>query len=91
MRYLLQSIIETLLSRGQRSLLSKISNKKLRQKDIAQAYRIAMQSDVEIDWGKVNTAIMERWSRSGLKRIKQLAWSEKCFDPLDITYRRENE
>jgi hypothetical protein len=33
----------------------------------------------KIDWKKVNEAIIDRWSISGLQYIKQKAWSGK-FD-----------
>lgn len=62
------------------TLLREVSIKQLHQKDIAQTYRLAMESSEETDWPKVNRAIIERWSGSGLKRIKQLAHSGKCFE-----------
>ncbi len=34
----------------------------------------AIRSDEMTDWGVVNKAIMERWSRSALIYIKTLAW-----------------
>jgi hypothetical protein len=30
----------------------------------------------EINWTKVNRAIIDRWSRSGLERIKSAAWKK---------------
>ncbi len=60
-------------------LLDEISNKKMKQKDIAQTYRLARDSSDKTDWIEVNSAIIERWSMSGLKRIKEMAWSGKCF------------
>ena len=32
------------------------------------------ESSPEIDWAAVNKAIIERWSLSGLKSIKKMAW-----------------
>ena len=57
-------------------LLGEIQNKELHQKDIAQTYRLALKSTEQTDWGKVNRAIIQRWSVSGLARIKNMAWSE---------------
>jgi len=51
----------------------------MRQKDIAQTYALALKSSDTTDWAKVNAAIIKRWSRSGLKRIKHLAWSGQAF------------
>lgn len=33
-----------------------------------------MQTTNPIDWPRINRAIMDRWSRSGLKYIKTKAW-----------------
>jgi hypothetical protein len=30
----------------------------------------------EIDWTKINNSIINRWSKSGLERIKSAAWKE---------------
>jgi len=60
-------------------LLGEIQNKELKQKDIAQTYLLALRSNEETDWKKVNQAIMERWSISGLKKIKNMAWSGKAY------------
>ena len=50
------------------------------QKQIAQTYALALISSYKTDWRRVNNAIMDRWSPEGLNRIKQMAWSGKCFD-----------
>lgn len=49
------------------------------QKQIAQTYALALRSSWPTDWGKVNQMIIARWSKAGLKRIKEMAWSGKCF------------
>jgi len=49
------------------------------QKQIAQTYALALRSEEEVDWKQINTLIIERWSISGLERIKQMAWSGSCF------------
>jgi hypothetical protein len=51
----------------------------LRRKDIAKTYALALRSSYPTDWAKVNSAIIERWSRSGLEWIKKQAWSGKAF------------
>lgn len=60
-------------------LLDEISKKESKQKDIAQTYALALRSSEETDWAKVNQAIIARWSVSGLKQIKKMAWSGSCF------------
>jgi len=65
-------------------LLEKIANHDLHQREVAQAYACAIRStqfsDEFVDWPRVNKAIMSRWSRSGLERIKRMAWSGRCFE-----------
>ena len=51
----------------------------LKQRDIAQTYALGMRSSWPTDWAKVNRMIIDRWSRSGLERIKKMAHSGKCF------------
>lgn len=48
------------------------------QRQIAQTYALALQSNWPTNWGRVNAAITARWPK-GLDRIKKLAWSGKCF------------
>lgn len=62
-------------------LLREIATPEAHQRDIAQTYRLAMESSERdrIDWGKVNRAIIDRWSKAGLVRVKEMAWSGKCF------------
>ena len=61
------------------TILSELKHKEITQRDIAQTYALAIKSPEDIDWAKINKAIIERWSLSGLKRIKEMAWSGKCF------------
>ena len=58
-------------------LLDEIANKSFKKKDISQTYLFAMNSSDDTDWGKVNKAIIDRWSLSALKDIKEWAWSGK--------------
>jgi hypothetical protein len=62
-------------------LLNEIGMKEMKQKQIAQTYRLALASSEakDMDWKKVNEAIIARWSVAGLNRIKNMAWSGKCF------------
>ena len=48
------------------------------QREIAQTYALALRSSWPTDWKQVNAMILERWPK-GLERIKNLAWSGKCF------------
>ena len=52
------------------------------QKSVAMTYAFAIKSRDKTDWPVVNRAIIARWSRSGLERIKRLAWSGKAFDDV---------
>lgn len=52
------------------------------QKQIAQTYSLALRSEESVDWKRINTMIIERWSLAGLERIKKMAWSGSCFDPV---------
>ena len=63
-------------------LLSELKYPKVTQKRIAKTYALALGSSERTDWARVNRAIIERWSISGLKRIKEMAWSGKCFDDI---------
>ena len=53
----------------------------LTQRDVAKTYALGLRSSWPTDWKRVNAAIIKRWSKSGLNRIKQLAWSGKAFAP----------
>lgn len=63
------------------TLLDEIAIPEMKRKNIAQTYALALKSSERnsIDWAKVNKAIMNRWSLSGLKYIKEMAHSGKCF------------
>jgi hypothetical protein len=58
----------------EKSILEEIADKKATRDSIATTYAFCLKSDEQIDWPKVNKAIMERWSFSGLKWIKEKAW-----------------
>jgi hypothetical protein len=50
---------------------------KARQADVAVTYALAMRAEAAgvwtADWPRVNKAILDRWSMTGLKRVKKLA------------------
>jgi len=56
------------------TILNEISHKECKRKHIALTYYFCMASSEEVDWGKINKAIIERWSHSGLNYIKTEAW-----------------
>jgi hypothetical protein len=58
------------------TLLSEINELRLKQKDVAITYALAMRDHGNVDWPTVNQAIINRWSRSGLVRIKEMAWKQ---------------
>jgi hypothetical protein len=62
-------------------ILREIATPEAKRRDIAQTYRLCMESSEcdRIDWAKVNGAILERWSRSALEWIKKQAHSGRCF------------
>lgn len=53
---------------------------KFTQRQIAQTYALALKSSWPTNWERVNRMIVNRWSASGLERIKKMAWSGKCFE-----------
>ena len=69
------------ISVSTQSILDDVADTKLKQRHIAQSYRLGLQSEPQPDWPRINKAIKERWSMSGLLRIKRLAWSGNCFPP----------
>ena len=60
-------------------LLHEIKMKEINQKDVACTYALALRSSEITNWKSINHAIINRWSMAGLKRIKEMAWSGKCF------------
>jgi hypothetical protein len=59
--------------------LSFLCSKNFYQKDAAKEYsNLIFAGQVlgnDIDWDKINKAIINRWSMSGLRRVKEMAWS----------------
>jgi hypothetical protein len=63
------------------TLLAEIAEPQAKRLDIAKTYALALRSSERelIDWGKVNRAIIARWSTGALLWIKERAHSGKCF------------
>lgn len=68
------------------TILNEISHKECKRNDIALTYYFCMVSSENIDYAKVNKAIIERWSFSGLEYIKKEAnkWFEKKWKAKEI-------
>ena len=62
------------LCRCTETILEEISDKRMKQGDIALTYALALRSTSPTDWARVNRSIIDRWSVSGLERIKKMAW-----------------
>ena len=58
----------------QGELLREVADSRMKRDDVALTYAFALRSRDEIDWLKVNEAIIDRWSLSALKYIKERAW-----------------
>ena len=60
-------------------LLQEIADRRMKRRDVAQSYALAMRSSEATDWAKVNEAIIARWSLSALVFIKEQAHTGRCF------------
>lgn len=60
----------------EQSLLAEINEKVFTRDDVALTYAMTLCSSERdsVDWGKVNKAIIDRWSFSALNYIKEKAW-----------------
>ena len=61
--------------------LDHIRREKFKRKDIAITYGFCLDNP-DIDWNKINKAIIDRWSLNGLKYIKKEAW--KIYNKYEI-------
>lgn len=59
----------------QATILHEIGNKPFKRKHIALTYAFCLRASESVDFALVNSAIIERWSVSGLIYIKELAWA----------------
>ena len=62
------------------TLLQEIADNRMKRRNVAKTYALALKSSEPTDWSAVNAAIIQRWSRSGLEWIKRMAWSGKAFE-----------
>jgi hypothetical protein len=60
---------------GERGLLDDL-NGTHPQAVIAEDYAEIILSGEEVDWPNINAAIIKRWSLSGLRRVKAMAWRQ---------------
>lgn len=56
------------------TLLSEIADKRMKREDVALSYALALRAGGDLDWPAINRAIVDRWSISALKWIKEYAW-----------------
>lgn len=55
-------------------ILEEIADKSVKQNSVAVTYAFCISSSEDINFGKINRAIQERWSRSAVIYIKNKAW-----------------
>lgn len=56
--------------------LNKLKEEKVTRDDIVPLYAQGIYWKEFVDWVKINKAIMDKWSKSGLIYIKHKAWKE---------------
>ena len=62
------------LCRPTQTILNELGHPEIKQRSVALTYALAIRSREATDWEAVNKAIIDRWSISGLERIKRMAW-----------------
>lgn len=69
------------LAQCEKTILGEIADPRMKRRDVAKTYALTMRSSEcgAIDWGRVNQAIIDRWSPHALEFIKGLAWSGQAF------------
>ena len=59
------------------TICAEVAVKEIKQKEVALSYACALRTWAakieEPDWQRINRAILDRWSMSGLERIKKRA------------------
>ena len=55
-------------------LLREIADKRMTRDDVKLTYAFAIRQADEVDFAKVNAAILDRWSMAALRYIKDGAW-----------------
>ena len=58
----------------QGTILREIADTRLTRDDVALTYAFAIRQQAGMDWPVVNRAVVERWSLSALRYIKERAW-----------------
>lgn len=58
------------------TMLREIADKRMKREDVALSYALALRTPDQVDWPKVNYAIIDRWSPSALRWIKEFAWKQ---------------
>lgn len=56
------------------TLLRHVGRPGITRNQLAPIYALAFPCSDDVDWQKVNLAIVKRWSRNGLQYIKRRAW-----------------
>lgn len=56
------------------TLLREIPDTRIKRNDVALTYAFGLRGSEDVDWKRVNAAILERWSMAGLVYIKERAW-----------------
>lgn len=63
------------LSTPTATVLNEINALKLKQADVAKTLAIIIKTDMNCaDWKSINSAIVERWSKSARERVLSMAW-----------------
>jgi hypothetical protein len=70
-------------------LLVEIANKSMARRDVALTYALALRSGEDVDWKRVNMAIIARWSTSALVWIKTKAW--KMLDEQEQAWSEQRQ
>ncbi len=73
----------------EQDILNKLKEKKVTRDDIVPFYAQVIYWKDCFDVVKVNKAIMDKWSKSGLIYIKQRAWKE--LDSLNNDNKKEDD
>lgn len=68
-------------------ICNEVAHKEITQRDVALSYAMALKSEAQgadkPDWKQINEAIIARWGKDGLTRVKNRAWAiaEGRIDP----------
>lgn len=55
-------------------IMQEIADKRISRDSVAYTYAFAIVANEDINFGRINRAIVDRWSKSALKYIKTKAW-----------------